>query len=335
MVMKKSKAQLIERLKIEGFDFSEFSLINEGVYSVSDADWNYKDIPHLHYVHRLAEAAPSYASDDQIASIVVQKIPGFTIPLSVFIYENTPTSQLYYTANFFFILIVESVYTELEPNRTRVTTTYSIGSAKWLKWTFPMLRWLIKRNYRDLMSTDIPMRERRGQLRNWGYEFHNDAPTYSYAKSVNIRPDNVILPVKQELPDHCITLKLDENLPKEGEFFWGKDDAWGLRLVRTSDKLRMFARMCHHEGASLDKEPCVNHKLQCPWHGRKSLPIATFDLAQTDNQEAESRLHHISFADGLISIKLQSISAKTEPQPQTCTANLSIEKEWAPYEETD
>ena len=89
MIIKRSKEQLIERLKVENFVFSEFSLSHEGEYSVSDADWNYKDIPHLHYVHRLAEAAPAYVDDDKIASIVVQKIPGFVIPLSVFIYENT------------------------------------------------------------------------------------------------------------------------------------------------------------------------------------------------------------------------------------------------------
>ncbi|MEI6094396.1 MAG: Rieske 2Fe-2S domain-containing protein [Gammaproteobacteria bacterium] len=304
MIIKRSKEQLIERLKVENFVFSEFSLSHEGEYSVSDADWNYKDIPHLHYVHRLAEAAPAYVDDDKIASIVVQKIPGFVIPLSVFIYENTPTSQLYYTTSFFYVLIIESVYVALGPNRTRVTTTYSVGSSKLLQWTFPALRWLIKRNYRDLMSTDIPMRERRGQLRKWGYGFKQIAPTYSYAKSVNIKPDNVILPVDPQLPNHAMEIALTEVLPQDGEYFWGREDAWGLRLVRLDGKLRVFSRMCHHEGASLDKQPCVDHQLRCPWHGRLSLPIATFDLSKIDSQNVNARLHQLSFVAGLLTVRL-------------------------------
>lgn len=304
LTIKKTKNQLIERLKIENFYFSEFSMVHEGDYSVADADWNYKDIPHLHYVHRLAEAVSAYADDDKIASIVVQKIPGFVIPLSVFIYENTPTSQLYYTTSFFYVLIIESVYVALGPNRTQVTTTYSVGSSKLLQWTFPLLRWLIKRNYRDLMSSDIPMRERRGLLRKWGYGFKQIAPTYSYAKSVNIKPDNVILPVDPDLPNQTIELNIDEVLPQEGEYFWGRDDAWGLRLIRSTDSLRIFSRMCHHEGASLDQQACVNHQLRCPWHGRISLPIASFALHHPDPQQVTNRLHDLVLSGNRLTVRL-------------------------------
>ena len=311
MVIRKTKTQLIERLKQENFKFSEFSMVHEGDYSVSDADWNYKDIPHLHHVHRLAEAAPAYADDDKIASIVVQKIPGLVIPLSVFIMENTPTSQLYYTTSFFYVLIIESVYVALGPNRTQVTTTYHVGSPKILTWTFPALRWLITRNYRDLMSSDIPMRERRGQLRSWGYGFKQIAPTYSYAKSVNIKPDNVIVPMEPEAGYQTVTLNMATILPTDGEFFWGREDAWGLRLVRTADILRVFARMCHHEGAGLDKQPCINHQLRCPWHGRLSLPIASFDFSLSDPQRVQSRLHHLFFENDVFQISLTEMASET------------------------
>ena len=311
MIIRKTKAQLIERLKIENFIFSDFSMVHEGDYSVSDADWNYKDIPHLHYVHRLAEAAPAYADDDKIASIVVQKIPGFVIPLSVFIMENTPTSQLYYTTSFFYVLIIESVYVALGQNRTQVTMTYHIGAPKLLKWTFPALRWLIKRNYRDLMSTDIPMRERRGQLRNWGYGFKKSSPTYSYAKSVNIKPDNVVLPNEPNLPKHAIDINIAETLPNDGEFFWGREDAWGLRLVRSGSTLRVFSRMCHHEGAGLDTQPCVDHQIRCPWHGRLSLPIATFDLSKQDKQITDARLHHLIFIKNMLNVSLEQNSVES------------------------
>jgi hypothetical protein len=242
--------------------------------------------------------------DDKIASIVVQKIPGFTVPLAVFIFENTPTSQLYYTASFFYILIMESIYTELGPNRTKVETTYCIGAPKFLKWSFPLLRWLIKRNYRDLMSSDIPMRERRGQLRSWGYQFYKDSLTYSYLKSADIRGTHVISP---SVPEHApIQIFLEDNFPMDGEYFWGRDDAWGLRIVRFKNKLSLFGRMCHHEGASLDKQVCVNDQLKCPWHGKLFSPIATFQMNSNEAQAVSTKFHSIHYVNGCLNIVLQN-----------------------------
>jgi len=83
--MKKfDKASILKRLSKEGFHFREFSLEHVGRYAAADADWNYKDIPHLHYVHHLAEAVPSAVGDDIVATINTQKIFGMTVPLSVF-----------------------------------------------------------------------------------------------------------------------------------------------------------------------------------------------------------------------------------------------------------
>ncbi len=305
MVIKKTKKQLVDGLKKENLKFNEFSLCHEGNYSASDADWNYKDIPHLHHVHQLAEAVQSYADDGTIANIVIQKILGVKIPLAVYIYENSPTSQVYYTASFFSVLIMESVYDEIAPNRTRVTTTYCIGSSKLFTWTFPILKWLIKRNYRDLMSTDIPMRERRGQLRSWGYEFQKTTPTYSYVKSINISGTNVTPPVA---PLHSDTTEfiIDAILPGNGEYTWGRDDAWGLRLVRVDNTLKLFARMCHHEGASLDAQPCKNDKIQCPWHGKLVSPLATFQLKNNEPQSSATKFHKITYINDTLNIFLKN-----------------------------
>src|SRR5437879_2286948 len=192
MAIKKSKEEFITKLKKEGYFFSEFSMTSEGNYTVSDADWNYKDIPHLQYIHELAEAVPCFIDHDAIANVFVQKIFGFKFPLSVFIYEPAPNIQLYYTTLFFYILFIESKYEELGPNKTRVVTNYSIGFPKLLKWTVPILRWIIKRNYNNLMSGDIPMRDRRGELRSWGYTLHKEDLTHSYEKSLDLKKLNAI-----------------------------------------------------------------------------------------------------------------------------------------------
>lgn len=145
----------------------------------------------------------------------------------------------------------------------------------------------------------------------------------------------MILPNEPDLHSHPIELNLAEILPQEGEFFWGRDDAWGLRLVRSNNTLRIFARMCHHEGASLDQQACVNHQIQCPWHGRLTLPIATFDLTQVVCQQADARLHQIRFTEGLIAITLRHEAFKSKMSIMTCVDKAELEEVWAPYAETD
>jgi hypothetical protein len=304
-MMEKSKDQLIAQLKKEGFSFNEFSLEHEGNYSVEDADWNYKDIPHLHHVHALVEAVPCHVSDHSISNIFVQRVLGFKIPLTVYIYENTPTSQLYYTTCLFYVMIIESVYHAISANRTRVITTYAIGCSKWLAWTFPIMRWLIKRNYQDLMSADIPMRERRGQLRSMGYDFHKNGKTYSYLKSLNTIESNVLAPLLTENTID-IELNISEILPLDGEYFLGNDDAWGLRILRKEDKLLIFQRMCPHEGASLDKQKCEFGKIKCPWHGRMHSPLAIFSLNSENSQSLSSKFHHFILAENVLTVIKQN-----------------------------
>jgi hypothetical protein len=323
MAIKKSKAQLKAKLEKENLVFHEFSLVHEGQYAVDDADWNYKDIPHLHYVHELAEAYPSYVSDDTIASIIIQKIPGIKIPLAVFLYENTPTSQLYYTASFFYVLLIETVYEKIEPNKTRVITTYSIGASRLLKWTFKLLEWLIHRNYNNLMSTDIPMRTRRGQLREWGYKFHKVNHTYSYEKSLNLVNSNVIVPQFAEEINQS-TININDILPSDGEFLLGKDDAWGLRLVRMANNLKIYPRMCHHEGASLDGQKCNDNKIKCPWHGVLVRSIANFDFMEPTSQIYESKYHQFEYFNGLIDISFKkNIEDSRQLNQVTCEGAIN------------
>ena len=306
---KYSKDQIIARLKSEGLFFSEFSLIHEGNYETDDADWNYKDVPHLHYVHELAEAIPTVVGDDVIASINMQKVLGFRFPFSLTNFESGENAQTYYTTWMFYVLMIETSYEKIGPCQTRVTTTYAVGSPKLLQWTFPIIRWILKRNYDNLMSTDIPMRTRRGQLRGWGYTFYKEDPKYSFEKTMDIRKPNVIPPASPEVHS-TYNVSIAEVLPSDGEHFLGRDDHVGIRLVRQGNQLMLYPRMCPHEGASLDGYTCKGGKdsvrggkLQCPWHGRVFKPLANFDLANPHSQEAKTELFVIAFAQDVLQIK--------------------------------
>ncbi len=293
-----SKDYLIKNLEKEGLKFSCFSLIHEGVYAAADADWNYKDVPHLKYVHNLVNAYMSAVSDDFVATINAQKTFGMKLPLCVFNYQSGPNAQTYYTTWLFFVLIVETRYEELAPCKTRVTTSYHIGSPKLLRWCLPIIRWAIKRNYKDLMSTDIPMRERRGQLRLWGYAFKKEKPNYSFEETMNIAGTNVVAPLTVFTP---VKIVLEQVLPHNGnEFLVGRADAFGFRLIRKDNLVMVFPRMCLHEGASLDNQPCKKDAIiKCPWHARPYKPLVTYLL----NEAAAFAIHEQKVGDFLFHCK--------------------------------
>src|SRR5947207_6795707 len=107
------KDQIIEKISKEGLHFSEFSLVHEGEYAIDDADWNYKDVPHLHYIHQLVEAYPTTIQDDLITTLNIQKVLGIKMPLSVVNYQSGENEQTYYTTWMFFILIVRTHYEKI------------------------------------------------------------------------------------------------------------------------------------------------------------------------------------------------------------------------------
>lgn len=305
--MRRNKDELISKLKGQGLCFSTFSLVHEGNYAAADAEWNYKDIPHLHCVHELVEAIISHVSNQEIATINIQKVLGLKLPMAVFNYSFDQRTQIYYTTFLFFTLIVETTYDSLSTNKTKVVTSYSIGSPKALRFLFPALRWIIRRNYKNLMSTDIPMRERRGQLRSWGYKFTRPTEGYGFEQTLNLSCGNVVMP-KDLPPFPPVQLNIEHKQGLHNEWLIGRDDHLGLRLVRDDQKLFVFTRMCPHEGASLDSHTCIKGRLTCPWHGRVFTPLAEFNVLDTCLQKAQTDFHEISLEKNILNIKIKDLT---------------------------
>jgi hypothetical protein len=273
-----SSEALQKRLETQGFRFTVFSLTHQGTYSASDADWNYKDIPHLNEVHQLVDGVPVIIQDHLISNYFLQRIGPIRIPLCVTNYSSSENSQVYFTSALFFVIIIRTEWVESPKLTTKVTTTYHIGSNKYLKFAHSILRRLLKRNYRVLMQADVPMRIQRGRLREAGYTFKSDGEGYSFLETLKIHDNNVVVPTKMLSVIHQVTL---EATSLEGEYLTEGDVTAGLRLVRRGDKLFALPKICAHEGADLtkcsimtlseDSEPHV----KCPWHGRlvKGVPI--------------------------------------------------------------
>jgi Rieske [2Fe-2S] domain len=276
--MKKlSRLEFGKKLEGEGLKFSELVLTTEGEFAADDSDWNYKDIPHLHHVHELAEAYPALIGDDVICSINMQSILGIWFPVALVNYEYAKYQQIYYTTLFFFALIIETNTTEYAPLKTRVTTTYSIGGPKWLFWAIPLIKHLIRVNFKDLMSTDVPMRARRGELRKLGYQFHKKGDRYSFIETVDVSGTNISSPPGKSTVVECDYTAM---LAQSNEALVGDTGLIGFRLVRAGDDVMVFPRTCPHEGASLEKADCASGSVRCPWHGRRLTAIIKFKWLQ-------------------------------------------------------
>ena len=322
----KSQNEIIEMLEAEGTTFRSFECISEGAYAPQDAAWNYMDIPHLQYVHKQVDGCLTLAGDAVTASIFFQKIPFARIPLTVLIYQTSPSSITYYTSFFAFLLVIQTKWEALAPLHTKVTTRYAVG------WTnplvglaFPLIRWLLKRNYATLMSEDLPMRNQRGRLRKLGYEFRMSGEVPSFIDSRKIMRQNVLIPEQNVLlPQNCaswgiLSIALDDSF-KEGERrFVGPEDHTGLLLLKSNSRLFIYPRICPHEGANLDGAPSQISSLRekgstaacslmCPWHGRLFRPILALNLPSIDSKH-RTDWHIYRVENGLLSIE----SLSSEP----------------------
>ena len=292
----RSLDELVSSLRAEGMTFRQFECVSEGEYSPDDAAWNYMDIPHPTYVHKQVDGVLTLAADAVTGSIFFQKLPFLRLPLTVLTYQSAPNAVTYYTSFAFFLLIIQTSWEAMGSTRTRVTTRYAVGWTGWLVGLFyPVIRKLLERNYRILMSEDIPMRNQRGVLRTKGYEFRMSGDVPSFLESKKIMQQNVLTPEQnvvapRVLPSWSERIIPFDSLQEAQPCFIGEANHMGLTLLRSGHFIYVYPRLCPHEGAGLDgavtqcaaaeggirTEPCT---IQCPWHGRKFRPILTISTA--------------------------------------------------------
>ncbi len=283
MSIRRSAANLARGLERHGLVFRSFVVSSEGEWAAEDADWNYKDVPHLNEVHSLASTVPAAIDDEVIATVNIQRIAGLPMPIALANYVAPDGSQVYYTTLFVFVLIVETriidttpVGADAAPGRARVETSYRIGGPRVLMWFFPVLRRLLTANYRVLMSEDLPMREQRGRLRRAGYRFKSDGRPRTFAETVDLTVTNVI-PPDVDL-EHRSLVDLAPLAEPGATVVVGHGSA-GVRLVRgVGSEILVFDRVCSHEGACLDSARLAGTSLVCPWHARRVKPLGSFAI---------------------------------------------------------
>jgi len=263
----------------QGLRFKRVTVSVEGDYRVDDADWNVKDLVHLNHVHRWANDVSGLIEKDLRSSVNLQRVLGIPFPVVLTHYQTAPDRQTHFFTAFGWVVVSELHLEQVSPGRTRVTTTYAVGGNRFWMLLFPVMAWLIKRNFRELMVEDVPMRERRGLLRTWGYTFRGDGEPADFRASLAIERDNVVIPGDPAAVPVPETVPVPEEA--DGWTLLGRTDHLGLRLRRRGDRLEVYPRLCPHEGAALDDAPVEDGCLTCPWHGRRLDALGTLDLTAT------------------------------------------------------
>jgi Rieske 2Fe-2S protein len=284
-----------------GLAFRSFTMATEGPWSSEDADWNYKDIPHFNVVHSLTRSVPAVIDDKIFTAIHMQRIAGIPVPIALADYVTSDGVQVYFTTLVCFVLVIETKIIPLptgslsEP-RTRVETTYNVGGPRVAMVAFPLIRRILKANYKTLMSEDLPMREQRGRLRHAGYTFASDGRPRTFAETSDLTIENVVPPTRRSDVGTLVDVAA---LEAPGTSILVGEGFTGIRLIRgPGSQVLVFDRVCTHEGANLDLVPLGRDCLVCPWHAKRVRPLVAFDIADPTPRRVAAGPHCTIEIDG-------------------------------------
>lgn len=278
--MYRSVNSMIQGLGAEGLVFSSSQQSLTGRYAPADAEWNYKDVPHLKEIHNQVEGIPGAITHEYWVGFFMQKIGPVKVPITVFNYGADPLSNVYFGAIGPFALIISTNWQDNGNSTTTVVTQYNLGSARYLRWMHGIVHKVLARNYKVLMEADTPMRLRRGALRARGYKFAGDETGHGFIETINLQTVGVVPPPSAQPFSWVSEL---EQLP-QGSTFVGTDDVGGVRVVRQQDKVLVFPRVCLHAGASLDDAKIEGDCIICPWHGRRIGPLANVVVGDVETE---------------------------------------------------
>jgi len=240
-----------------------------------------------------------------LSSILVQKVCPFKVLLTVVLVSKVDNGQFYYTSVGPVVLLIDTTWSAVNENETKVVTRYSVGTPRFLKMFQPLVHRVLARNYEVLMSEDSSMRLQRGKLRAWGYSFRQDMEGYSYSDSLQTAKNNLRNP---QLPQSQIKVNLAivDETPNE---HWDESGIRSVVVHRSAGELFISPSICPHEGAALKGANCRINYLECPWHGRLIKPWAIVNLRNGDSSiEDKSEVSSVALENNQLLVLLSARS---------------------------
>ena len=262
-------------LKDAKFKKVSLRLSTSGEYSWKDSEWNYSDVPHLNYVHTKVDGFNQYIGREFISNIFLQKIGPFSIPASISIQHKNAGKHSYCMTILSLVIYVTTEHLNIGHNKCTTNTKYEFYYQGIIGYLLAFLaKQATKRNYKVLMSEDMPMRNCRGKLREENFLISNDQKELiGFSDTINLNETNIlkdpvklrdILPINLEINDSTDT-RLDE---------------LKLLIRKQKNELIVFPLICDHEGAPIEcnewNDTCNNTTI-CSWHGKQLKPLAKLE----------------------------------------------------------
>ena len=290
--IKPSFETLIQKFKNHGFHFTQFMNECEDSCLPVDAEWNLKDIAHVPFMHHHAIREFTYIGNNVYNTLDIQKVMGITIPQSTIFYSCVEDNKtITHTTLFFGVILIETSFQPIGELKTRTIARYAIGSKFILgRLLHPIIKFGVIRNWKRFNEDDRPVRSRKGALRQKGYTFDTQSPV-DHLKTIDTSKNGIFIlkeGSKSHQPKERRKLTLSKNMNKN--ILVGEDDHLGLQIKITPKVIRIFPRLCPHQGGSLDNCDLNVLSIACPWHGRKFTALCS--IRHNGKQQTYSGPYH-------------------------------------------
>jgi hypothetical protein len=302
--MKMISEDIITSIKNFGYQHRYFELKLIGNYLPQDSEWNYKDVPHLDFVHKNVKAINIFIERDIVTAIMHQKLLFINIPLVLVNYQSKNSNELiYYTTFLFFTMLVVTNFNLID-NKTLTTTRYNIFGSKFLLFIFfRFIKYILTKNFNVLMSEDNVMRERRQFNRQNNAVYKNES--HDFLNSVNVTKNNIMFNNVIFDPNRDERIERIENVNNIKTIFTGISNIYGCKISLNSQKVYISQRICEHEGACLDEAEVINGYVKCLWHGRVTKIIHTCNIEGLTEIKFKYRSMDYSFNINNLVLKIQ------------------------------
>jgi len=253
--------KLIEQFKTLGKSIK----VTYGKYEVpaactpSDLEWNQMDQDHRPWIHStyLTSLRVAVTPDAQLSVTRLKRF--FYIPFFVSVSDVRVSPGLFYQGFTIFNLLYVHVVTRCRPG---------LHTGEWYIVSHPIftpLHWLLNKKLVEMNTEqnleDIPLRDRRADLRARGYGFAHENPDFITA---NLKTNNVIFPKMIQVQSVKLAplVQGQHNSVKIGPI---------ELLIRPDGNghYSVWNEVCPHEGGPMKKGKVCGDEIQCPWHGLK------------------------------------------------------------------
>ena len=262
------------------FKFLSLDLETIGDYSPHDSEWNYGDVLHFPYIHKVFDQKILNLSDKANTSYFMQKVPFLSNPIIIYQEHNKKDTHEYLSSSYG--ITISIITKHLSHNtRARTTTNYHFYYAGFFGYLVAFFaRFMTKINYKKVIDEDMPMRLQRGKLRKSNkIDFRHDDILITPISTSNTSDNNV------SIKDNIYFSKMVNISQDMKEINF--DDVF-LKLVVNNNIAHVYPTICPHEGS-----PLVSKEIEfrCQWHGRLIKPYYSFGFNKKSDKSSFTHLN--------------------------------------------